>query len=189
MSAILESEKVLLFRKNGLATPAPTALKGKDYVMLYFSAHWCPPCRGFTPTLRAFHNKHRDTKKLEVIFVSSDRTDKEMRDYFDGAHGDWLCMRFADAQTLGRQVSEQFGLKTIPTVIVLEKNTETGRFEVTTTCGRHLVGRDFEAMQFPWTGIGDEKEKCSRGVIAGVALFVVCALYSLFYWRGAPAQS
>ena len=36
--------------KDGVASTAE-ALKGKQAVALYFSAHWCPPCRGFTPQL------------------------------------------------------------------------------------------------------------------------------------------
>jgi nucleoredoxin len=29
----------------------------KHVVGLYFSAHWCPPCRGFTPNLVAKYNE------------------------------------------------------------------------------------------------------------------------------------
>merc|ERR1711871_796533 len=29
----------------------------KPYVGLYFSAHWCPPCRGFTPELAKRYTK------------------------------------------------------------------------------------------------------------------------------------
>ena len=38
---------------------ADEALKDKKFVGFYFSAHWCPPCRGFTPVLKDFY---------EVIF-------------------------------------------------------------------------------------------------------------------------
>ena len=29
------------------------------YLMLYFSAHWCPPCKAFTPELVKVYNKVR----------------------------------------------------------------------------------------------------------------------------------
>ena len=50
-------------------------LQGADlkYVGIYFSAHWCPPCRNFTPVLAEFYNSvNQNGKILEIIFVSSD---------------------------------------------------------------------------------------------------------------------
>ena len=41
--------------KDGTVKTAE-ALKDK-YVALYFSAHWCPPCRGFTPKLSEWYSK------------------------------------------------------------------------------------------------------------------------------------
>ena len=40
-----------LTKPNGDKVDTTTALDGKKAVALYFSAHWCPPCRGFTPEL------------------------------------------------------------------------------------------------------------------------------------------
>ena len=50
-------------------------LQGADlkYVGIYFSAHWCPPCKAFTPVLTDFYNSvNKNGKIFEVIFVSSD---------------------------------------------------------------------------------------------------------------------
>ena len=35
-----------------------SVLSGK-HVMVYFSAHWCPPCRGFTPSLIKVRERER----------------------------------------------------------------------------------------------------------------------------------
>ncbi len=45
------------------------ALTGKDYILLYFSAHWCPPCRMFTPLLINLYNKLANEKNMEVLFI------------------------------------------------------------------------------------------------------------------------
>merc|ERR1719265_1065678 len=56
-------------------------LNGKRAVLVYCSAHWCPPCRGFTPVLAQAY-KNYNGGDVEVVFVSSDQGDKEFNEYF-----------------------------------------------------------------------------------------------------------
>ena len=63
--------------------PLTQALEGVEFVAIYFSAHWCPPCRNFTPVLSSFYEEvNKDGKKMEIIFVSSDQDDAAFKDYF-----------------------------------------------------------------------------------------------------------
>ena len=69
----------------------------KSVVGLYFSAHWCQPCRSFTPELVTFYNKVKQSesgKCFEIVFVSSDKTAEE----FEGYYGEmpWLALPFAE---------------------------------------------------------------------------------------------
>ena len=85
----------------GAPAPAPTPLVGNGdaVVAFYASAHWCPPCRAFTPALAAAYLKLLQRRAaaakkddgdgdgaggsgdeppppppFEVVFVSADRT-------------------------------------------------------------------------------------------------------------------
>ena len=44
-----------LLRQGGETSPGKEVLKDKKVVVIYFSAHWCPPCRAFTPILKDFY--------------------------------------------------------------------------------------------------------------------------------------
>ena len=64
-------------------------LAGKT-VGIYFSAHWCPPCRSFTPNLVKFRDKNK--KNFEVVFVSSDRSSDAQMDYMKETDMKWFTL-------------------------------------------------------------------------------------------------
>ena len=65
-------------------------LVGKN-VLLYFSAHWCPPCRAFRPKLtEAYDNIKANDDALEVVFISSDRDQASFDELF--ATMSWLAL-------------------------------------------------------------------------------------------------
>ena len=64
-------------------------LQGK-VVGFYFSAHWCPPCRAFTPSLVDFTDKNNDD--FEVVFVSSDRSPDAQMSYMKEANMKWYTL-------------------------------------------------------------------------------------------------
>ena len=44
-----------LLKKSGIVVDANEALENKRIICFYFSAHWCPPCKVFTPVLTEFY--------------------------------------------------------------------------------------------------------------------------------------
>merc|ERR1712129_345888 len=107
------------------------ALAGKANVMIYFSAHWCPPCRGFTPQLaQAYKDSAIAGKDTVVIFVSSDQDQAG----FDGYYSEmpWLALPF-DQRDIKTKLSEKFAVQGIPMLIVLDDKgalvTANGRAE------------------------------------------------------------
>lgn len=70
----------------------------KEYVGLYFSAKWCPPCNAFKPTLIKFYEnmKKKDANKLELVFVSSDRDEESFKEYAKVMP--WLALPFTDRE-------------------------------------------------------------------------------------------
>jgi hypothetical protein len=55
---------------------------------------------------------------LEIVFVSSDRSESEMLSYMCESHGDWLGLSFRE-QTLEKQLSDKYGVRGIPMLVVV----------------------------------------------------------------------
>jgi len=89
---------------------------------LYFSAHWCPPCRGYTPKLAEKYNElKKDGKKIEIIFVSSDRSEKDAMAYYE-SHP-WLLLDYSD-RDMKSALSAKFRIQGIPSLILLDNNLD-----------------------------------------------------------------
>ena len=111
-----------LVKSDGSSVPADSALAGKDLVLFYFSAHWCPPCRHFTPMLKDFYEVSMDiamdmvnfillqeVEGLEIVFVSSDRSPEDMQSYMKESHGDWLAVQHNS--TVANDLKQKYGEK------------------------------------------------------------------------------
>lgn len=95
-------------------------LQAVDFVLLYFSAHWCSPCRVFTPRLVEFYKEvNAEQLKVEVVFVSSDRDESGFRAYFEEMP--WLAVPFSSAQ-LRTQLGTRYGVAGIPKLLLVKKN-------------------------------------------------------------------
>ena len=71
-------------------------LAGK-YVALYFSAHWCLPCRYFTPVLTEIYKNLLEKGDFEIVFISADRDEKSFEEYHHTMP--WLALPFSDENT------------------------------------------------------------------------------------------
>ena len=129
--------------KDGVVSTA-NALKGKKAVAIYFSAHWCPPCRGFTPKLaEAYKGLVAMGKSFEVVFISSDHDEKAFESYY--GEQPWLAQPYAKRK-LKAALSKKYGVTGIPSLIILDG--ETG--ELITRDGRRAVMEDIRGDRFPW---------------------------------------
>jgi thiol-disulfide isomerase/thioredoxin len=73
-----------------------------DYLAIYFSAHWCPPCRAFTPRLVQWYNGFKPSHpNFELIFVSDDHDEASMFDYMTTMSMPWPAVRYDDRETSG----------------------------------------------------------------------------------------
>ena len=105
---------------------------------LYFSAHWCRPCRTFTPYLAEAYNAHiqylngrPETKRteldaeekneeIEVIFISLDSVVSEFESYRSTMP--WHSIPHSNLWRLNIKddLSQKYGVRSIPTLIVLD---------------------------------------------------------------------
>ena len=117
-----------LIDSSGSPVSAGT-LSGK-IVGMYFSAHWCPPCRAFSPSLVQFRDANTD--EFEVVFVSSDKSPEAQLEYMKEVGMNWPAVQHGSE--VSQKLKEKYEVVGIPMLVILGPNGEiiskSGRNEV-----------------------------------------------------------
>jgi len=99
--------------------------------MLYFSAHWCPPCRNFTPKLAEWYKANAAKEGCEIVFISSDKNEKDFGDYHKTMG--FCALDYADRTNKGT-IAKALNVEGIPTLVLYDKSgkllTKNGRNSV-----------------------------------------------------------
>ena len=121
-------------RADGKTIKGSKALSKKKLIGLYFSAHWCPPCRAFTPELVKFHDECVEKGyPFEIVFISCDHSEKDMMGYMSDTNMGWVAIPYSSK--LKDELMKTFGVRGIPTLIILDSKgnviSKDARGEVT----------------------------------------------------------
>lgn len=118
--------------KDGLR-PTTSVLANTKAVGIYFSAHWCPPCRTFTPLLSTtFEELKEEHADVEIVFVSSDHDVVSFNEYYEEMP--FAAMPFANREQK-QQLSDRFHVFGIPTLVFVDENGD-----VITKDGCQVIG-------------------------------------------------
>lgn len=119
-SVLVSGDLDFVVGKDGAKIPV-SDLVGKT-ILLYFSAHWCPPCRAFLPKLIEAYKKIKErNESLEVVFISSDRDQTSFDEFFKGMP--WLALPFGDARKAS--LSRKFKVCGIPMLVAIGPSGRT----------------------------------------------------------------
>ena len=129
--------------KAGGSHTTAEKLAGVDAVAIYFSAHWCPPCRRFTPELAKIYDGLKAAgKRIEIVFASSDRDETAFKEY--AAEMPWLSLPYAERERK-ETLSKSYKVNGIPSLVIVDADGE-----LITTDGRSAVTADPTGAKFPW---------------------------------------
>ena len=93
-------------------------LKSSPLIAVYFSAHWCAPCRKFTPKLVMFLEMlAEEGVHLPVVFASSDRNEASFQKYFSSMTN---IHAFPHGDARIEALMQKYAVTGIPSLVVLD---------------------------------------------------------------------
>ena len=116
----LLGKDVIAVNSAKIATAADV-IKTKKYLFVYKSAHWCPPCRVFTPKLVGFYNKYYEAMgDFDLVFVSWDHSQSDMNGYMKGEKMPWVGLKLHSKGATA--LEKKCHGNSIPCLMLLDEN-------------------------------------------------------------------
>ncbi|MEY2881198.1 MAG: hypothetical protein RLZZ15_3578 [Verrucomicrobiota bacterium] len=149
-SAVATSVRTRLqvLRDNRLVTFEPGARAEPEFYLVYFGAHWCGPCRAFSPDLVRAYTRLQQAwpGRFELIFISSDRDAGEQLNYVREVRMPWPVVKFS---ALGRVAPlERWAASGIPNLVAVTREGEVlfHSYRGAEYVGPRSVLEDFERL-------------------------------------------
>eukprot|EP00903_Cladosiphon_okamuranus_P013920 g12948.t1 len=108
---------------------------------VYVSAGWCPPCRAFSPVLSNWAKERKN--EFEVVFVSLDKSEPEMKNYVAGKG--FVRLPF-EPESARHEAARSFGVQALPTLIIV--NGDNGN--IVTSWGRSAIMKNPQGCLDEW---------------------------------------
>jgi nucleoredoxin len=123
------------------------ALESKKLFLLYFSAHWCAPCRKFTPHLVSYYNdKAPKHPEFELIFISRDKSSFGMETYLREMNMPWPALDYSKIN--GKAAINRYAGPGIPDLVLVDNSGKviSDSFRGNQYLGPDKVLHDLDAM-------------------------------------------
>jgi nucleoredoxin len=122
--------------KDGVIHAADDSLADKKLIAIYFSAHWCPPCRKFTPELVEYYNRVAPQHpEFEVLFFSMDRSAYAMQTYMRATSMPWPAIDYQKLES--KEAIRKYAGSGIPCLVLVDS---TGKVISDSYAGTKYVG-------------------------------------------------
>ena len=83
--------------RNGTKIALKDICAKNEVIGIYFSAHWCGPCRNFTPELKKRYGEWRKKDRaLKIVFISLDKDRESFDEYYRSMHDEWFAIPFSE---------------------------------------------------------------------------------------------
>ncbi|OQR99005.1 thioredoxin [Achlya hypogyna] len=136
---------VLVRRDGSVVQYADLAAK---VILLYFSAAWCGPSKGFTPLLEAaFSSALAKGHDVEVVYVSADESVEDFN--LNEETTPWVTLPFETAVAALPELGEMYSVEGLPHVVVLGPETAHSR-PVLNQSAHAAIASDPAGNNFPW---------------------------------------
>lgn len=117
----LLKDALVQYRNGGVVHLDDSALAGKKLIAVYFSAHWCGPCRKFTPQLVEYYNRVAPQHpEFEIVFYSNDRSPADFETYMRETNMPWPAIDFAKLK--GKQALTKNAGPGIPSLVLFDSS-------------------------------------------------------------------
>jgi nucleoredoxin len=106
-------------RNGSLAPSDDESFAHKKLIAFYFSAHWCVPCRKFTPQLVEYYNRVASQHpEFEIVFFSLDKSASAMESYMRETGMPWPAIDYQKLQN--KEVLRKNAGDGIPALVLVD---------------------------------------------------------------------